>query len=101
MFSVHIETSQWSSVGTQRAHEKSISVLAAYDDIVLTGSSDGIVKVWKLDVDDQSGWCNALYSFSPGRLYLLGRQTEKYPNLGSQKAIPSKHSNHTFTSVNW
>ena len=84
----------------KQAHEKSISAVATYDDIVLTGSSDGTVKAWKLEgMDEQSGWCTPK---SPPRCsYLLHRKVKKYPDSGFQKAIPFEYPSYSFASVNW
>ncbi|KAI0092834.1 quinon protein alcohol dehydrogenase-like superfamily [Irpex rosettiformis] len=38
---------QWTFVFSSTAHGKAISALAVYDDLIFTGASDSLVKIWK------------------------------------------------------
>ena len=42
---------QWKSFAAHRAHRSGISSLAAFGQIVVTGASDSMVKVWKTHED--------------------------------------------------
>ncbi|KZT12941.1 WD40 repeat-like protein [Laetiporus sulphureus 93-53] len=45
---------QWNESCVHQAHQKAISALALYGDLMVTGASDSLVKVWRVQRNDQS-----------------------------------------------
>ena len=46
---------QWAVVSSVTAHKKAISALAVYDDLVVTGASDSLVKIWRVSTSSDKG----------------------------------------------
>lgn len=46
---------QWTAIFSTKAHGKAISALAIYGDLVITGGSDSLVKVWKINSCSDKG----------------------------------------------
>ena len=46
---------QWAVVFSVTAHKKAISALAVYDDLIVTGASDSLVKIWRVNTSSDKG----------------------------------------------